>query len=94
MKFEEAMLELDIEDSSSDESEEDKNSDESEEESLSSQIDMLLDFTYKDIPERKEAEEDDGEGKLTRADKENMKFFRLENLIERRPFLLSNVVLR
>ena len=55
---------------------------------------MLLDFTYKDIPERKEAEGDDGEGKLTKADKENMKFFRLENLIERRPFLLSNVVLR
>jgi hypothetical protein len=49
MKFEEAMLELDVDDSSSDESEEDKNSSDSEEESLSSQIDMLLDFTYKDI---------------------------------------------
>jgi len=94
MKFEEAMLDLDIEDSSSDESEGDKNSSDSEEESLSSQIDMLLDFTYKDIPGRNQESEDDGEGKLTKEDKENMKFFRLENLIERRPFLLSNVVLR
>jgi pre-mRNA-splicing factor SYF1 len=34
------------------------------------------------------------ERQLTKEDKENMKFFRLENLIERRPFLLSNVVLR
>jgi hypothetical protein len=34
------------------------------------------------------------EVQLTKEDKENMKFFRLENLIERRPFLLSNVVLR
>lgn len=92
MKFEEAMLELDVEDSSSSESEE--NSDESEEESLSSQIDMLLDFTYKDIPERSQENEEDNTAKLTKEDKENMKFFRLENLIERRPFLLSNVVLR
>ena len=56
---------------------------------------MLLNFTYKDIPERKDQEEDqDMQDQLTKEDKENMKFFRLENLIERRPFLLSNVVLR
>ena len=32
--------------------------------------------------------------KFTKEEKDELKFVRLENLIQRRPFLLSNVVLR
>jgi hypothetical protein len=48
MKFEEAMIELDAEDSS----EESSDDEESEGEKLAEQLDMLLNFTFKDIPER------------------------------------------
>jgi pre-mRNA-splicing factor SYF1 len=61
---------------------------------------MLIDFTYREIPERQEGQDKEAEDetgtrlKLTNEDKLEMKMFRLENLIQRRPFLLSNVLLR
>ena len=58
---------------------------------------MLLDFTYRDIASEEEDKEEDEPAeklKLTRDEKQGLRFYRLENLIQRRPFLLSNVVLR
>jgi hypothetical protein len=61
-----------------------------------------LEFTFRDIPERKDdidrmIEAHDSIKHSKQKEKEataDLKFYRLENLIARRPFLLSNVVLR
>ena len=83
-----------------DDSESDEEASESEE-NLADQVDMLLDFTFRDMPEKQQSNgnsnDDDGVPKFkkfTKEEKEELKFVRLENLIQRRPFLLSNVVLR
>lgn len=68
-----------------------------EEESLADQVDALLDWTFRDIAEKQQNEDDENEHRFksfTKEEKEELKFVRLENLIQRRPFLLSNVVLR
>ena len=91
VKFEEAMLEHnEIVDSEDEESEQESAS----EESLDAQVEMLLDFTFRDVPEKKAKNEEPKFKKFTKEEKEELKFVRLENLIQRRPFLLSNVVLR
>ena len=54
----------------------------------------FLDFTFRDVPEKKAKNEEPKFKKFTKEEKEELKFVRLENLIQRRPFLLSNVVLR
>jgi len=81
------MIEADIEEDAEDADEGGTTKD------VEQQIDRLLSFTFREIPERqeevkqamsKDQEEEDGD----------LRFFRLENLIQRRPFLLSNVVLR
>ena len=93
LKFEEAMLDQDDEDSEDDE-EAEGGSDSDSAENLTDQVDMLLDFTYRDI-EREESEDESARRvKLTKDEKQGLRFYRLENLIQRRPFLLSNVVLR
>lgn len=53
---------------------------------------MLIDFTYRDI-DRQEGAAAPAVA-LTKDDKMDLKYYRLENLIQRRAFLLSNVVLR
>ena len=56
---------------------------------------MLLDFTFRDVPEKQaDAEEPAKFKKFSKEEKEELRFVRLENLLQRRPFLLSNVVLR
>ena len=56
---------------------------------------MLLDFTFRDVPEKQRKEDEEPKfKKFTKEEKDELKFVRLENLIQRRPFLLSNVVLR
>ena len=93
VKFEEAMLEHAEVDSGSEEDVEDES--EESEENLESQVDMLLDFTFREQPE-KQSNRDEGPRftKFSKEEKDELKFVRLENLIQRRPFLLSNVVLR
>ena len=58
---------------------------------------MLVEFTFKDIggenEEDSEMEQEEG-FKFSKEDQVDLRFFRLENLIQRRPFLLSNTVLR
>ncbi|CDW87965.1 pre-mrna-splicing factor syf1-like [Stylonychia lemnae] len=87
MKFEEQMVE-----------EEDQDEDEDDDENdVEDQIDMLINLAFKDVPERQhdlESDQETDKVKLTHEDKMNAKFFRLENLIQRRPFLMSNTVLR
>jgi len=63
---------------------------------MEDQIDMLIDFTYRDISGKQETEnaEKSNEKMFSKEDKLDLKLYRLENLIQRRPFLLSNVVLR
>ncbi len=59
------------------------------------QIDKLLEFTFRDIPEKKaEVQASKRDIEEDKAVDEDLRFFRLENLIQRRPFLLSNVILR
>lgn len=79
----------------------DVDEDDESDDDVETKIDQLLEFTFRDIPERKEevALELESHRKLKGADdkkqtKEDLSFFRLESLIARRPFLLSNVVLR
>lgn len=55
---------------------------------------MLLDFTFREVPEKQSSEEEPKFKKFTKEEKDELKFVKLENLIQRRPFLLSNVVLR
>ena len=55
---------------------------------------MLLDFTFRDVPEKKEADDQAKFKKFSKEEKEELRFVRLENLLQRRLFLLSNVVLR
>jgi hypothetical protein len=50
MKFEEAMLEVDMSSDESEDGEDEQSGDEVDK--LGDQLDMLLDFTYKDIPEK------------------------------------------
>ena len=54
----------------------------------------MIAFTFRDIPERKEEAKESGKKTINKKADEEVRFFRLENLIQRRPFLLSNVVLR
>lgn len=64
---------------------------------VEAQIDKLLEFTFRDIPERQKeikASKKISEEVETTEENEDLRFFRLENLIQRRPFLLSNVILR
>ena len=69
--------------------------DEESEENLEDQVDMLLDFTFRDVPEKQRKEDEEPKfKKFTKEEKDELKFVRLENLIQRRSFLLSNVVLR
>ena len=85
MKFEEQMIEAEIEEEEEDDGD------------VEAQIDKLLEFTFRDIPERHKevkAAKKSNEEVDTAADNEDLRFFRLENLIQRRPFLLSNVILR
>ena len=85
MKFEEQMIEAEIEEEAEQE----------EEDGVEDQIDRLLQFTFREVPERQDeveqAMKDEEEDKLK---DDELRFFRLENLIQRRPFLLSNVILR
>ena len=92
LKFEEAMLDHENQEDES----EDEQEDSEEGDDLADQVDMLLNFTYRDIDEQDgdEGTEKDDPVKLTKEEKQGLKFYRLENLIMRRPFLLSNVVLR
>ena len=92
LKFEEAMLDHENQEDESEDEEEDSE----EGDDLADQVDMLLNFTYRDIDEQDgdEDTEKDDPVKLTKEEKQGLKFYRLENLIMRRPFLLSNVVLR
>jgi pre-mRNA-splicing factor SYF1 len=86
MKFEEQIVESALEE------EEDSDDDEVE-----AKIDQLLEFTFRDIPEKKSELAVANVAKqkhLIVEVGEELKFFNLENLIERRPFLLSNVILR
>lgn len=56
-----------------------------------------MDWTFKeDGDDDKEMQEEKASKfkKFTKEEKDELKFVRLENLIQRRPFLLSNVVLR
>lgn len=94
VKFEEAMLEHSEDlDSEDDQGEDDEGSE--SEENLADQIDMLLDFTFRDQPEKQRKEDVEPKfKKFTKEEKDELKFVLLENLIQRRPFLLSNVVLR
>lgn len=87
MKFEEQMIEAEIEE----EAEEEESDDEG---GVEDQIDKLIAFTFRDIPERKEEAKGGGKKISDKKADEEVRFFRLENLIQRRPFLLSNVVLR
>jgi len=85
MKFEEQMIEAEIEE------------DGDEEDDVEAQIDKLLEFTFREIPERQKeikAAKKSAEEVETNEENEDLRFFRLENLIQRRPFLLSNVILR
>jgi pre-mRNA-splicing factor SYF1 len=61
----------------------------------------LIEYTFKDIKdkemnENEENNKDENEEKFgfKKSDEIDLRFFRLENLIQRRPFLLSNTVLR
>jgi pre-mRNA-splicing factor SYF1 len=56
----------------------------------------MIDFTFQDIDVEKEINSSDEEEEKDelKDDDIEMKMFRLENLMERRPFLLSNVILR
>ena len=91
MKFEEQMIEAEIEEDQAEDEEEDN---------VEDQIDKLLEFTFRDIPDRKEdikseiAMSGKRQSQVEGEDKSDLRFFRLENLIQRRPFLLSNVILR
>lgn len=81
LKFEEAMLEVPETAMDQDDSQDDS---ESDEESLADQVDALLDWTFRDVPEKQQAEGDDSEPKFksfTKEEKEELKFVRLENLI-------------
>lgn len=88
------MLEHDgdrYQDSEVEEEEEESDS----EENLADQVDMLLDFTFREVPEKQSKEGEEPKfKKFTKEEREELRFVRLENLIQRRPFLLSNVVLR
>ena len=93
LKFEEAMLDHD-DDDSEDEGEQDSGSDSDSAENLVDQVEMLLNFTYRDIEQEEKEDGSAGKVTLTKEEKQGLRFYRLENLIQRRPFLLSNVVLR
>ena len=97
VKFEEAMLEHDGDHYEDSDEEEENAEDEASdsEENLADQVDMLLDFTFREVPEKQSKEGEEPKfKKFSKEEKEELKFVRLENLIQRRPFLLSNVVLR
>ncbi|TNV83299.1 hypothetical protein FGO68_gene1183 [Halteria grandinella] len=89
MKFEEQMMEAAVE-------QQDQSEDEDEDDGVEAQIDRLIQFTFRDIPEKlEEANKCLSQPKKQESeDDDEMKFLYLENLIARRPFLLSNVVLR
>lgn len=96
MKFEEQMIEAEIEEDADVEVDDDE-----EEEDDEDQINQLLEFTFRDIAQKKEEIQEEVEAsesrkarKKNKDSEEDTKFFRLENLIQRRPFLLSNLVLR
>ena len=56
---------------------------------------MLLDFTFRDVPSKQQSQDEETTfKKFSKEEKEELRFVRLENLLQRRPFLLSNVVLR
>lgn len=77
MKFEEQMIEAEIEEEAAD-------GEEDEEDSVEAQIDKLLEFTFRDIPERKEEVAKELSRKretATEEEKADLRFFRLENLI-------------
>ena len=67
LKFEEAMLDHEDEDSDDDEDDEDEGSDSAE--NLVDQVDMLLNFTYRDIDQEEDEEEPAEKLKLTKEEK-------------------------
>ena len=84
VKFEEAMLEHDgdnIEDSDEEQEVDDEASE--SEENLADQVDMLLDFTFKDVPEKQADSEEPPPKfkKFSKEEKEELRFVRLENLL-------------
>lgn len=83
MNFEETIIEKDAEYTENDTQYEDK-------------LDQLIDDTMNTIEERKNEEQLSSLDKnmLTEQDEEDYKYFKLESLIQRRPFLLSNSNLR
>jgi pre-mRNA-splicing factor SYF1 len=83
MNFEETVIEKDAEFTENDTEFED-------------QLDKLIDQSINTIPDRKDEEQLCNMSKTTiiEQDEEDYKFFKLENLIQRRPFLLSNTNLR
>ena len=80
LKFEEAMLDV----------EEDEDEDQSEERKIDQETRKIQAAGYSDENEAESAEESSEDD----LDPAEAKFQRLETLIERRPFLLSNIVLR
>ena len=94
VKFEEAMLEHAELNPESESSEEEEDDEESSGLNLEEQVDMLLDFTFREFPEKCQKDEEPKFKKFTKQEKDELKFIRLENLIQRRSFLLSNVILR
>jgi len=83
MNFEEAIIEKDAEYTETDTEFED-------------QLDKLIDGTLNCVEDRKTDEQLSSIDKnlITEQDEEDYKYFKLENLIQRRPFLLSNTNLR
>lgn len=73
MKFEEQMIEAEIEE----EAEEDSD----DEGGVEDQIDKLIAFTFREIPERKEEAKEAGKKTNNKKADEEVRFFRLENLI-------------
>jgi len=87
MKLEEQLLE-------NSELEEDEDDEDCDDLTLEDQIEALIDLAYRNIPEKKRETEGEKGVRLSKEEKVNAKFFRLESLIQRRPFLMSNTVLR
>lgn len=79
---------------------EDEGEDEEESDSeFENQIEAIIKYTFKDIEkvdsdEQMDNEEEGAEALFSKEDNLELKYFRLENLIQRRPFLLSNTLLR
>jgi hypothetical protein len=57
-------------------------------------MDMIIDRIFKDIDKNKKKTKKVKEIQFTTDDKKEMPLYRLENLLTRRPFLLSNALLR